>query len=474
MTVARRWNSGRAFFYAFTISLSIGVDILQYSSPLSFLPQALEEEGHKAPEIASVIGSYYWAGFLGGSCLTSYQLYRVVYKASESLSWTHIRLHILGLIVGLAGGAIALIFEGLYPSLWVHFWTRFTQGFMGAFLFFFAFLLSIELFQAQSFQQTMALTMSSMALHCAEAFGPFLGATVYVNFGPTMPYFALAAVSFFNQLLLLIVMFTLPSGDAEGEPLVSECEDPYVEDNSSGMTKIKNIFSSAMMWRSVLVIAPAAMVKASLESILPLFTDHKLHYDEFQVGLCFSVIAISFLVTSLVISAIWGYVPRDWHAWIVAGSMCCLGIVASTLLLSFMRGGPWESLIMPVQECFDRECEPHKHSSFLFYVWLALFGIASAGCFTPATYLIGEYVDFLQDSASKDAANAVWNTLWEVGGSAGLALGGIPSTRSWFQEQMLLVCMGIAITAAAIVFMMVSGYADQEELLHRKSQQKIT
>lgn len=470
--LAKRWHWFRGLFYAFTIALSIGVDILQYSSPLSFLPQALKDEGHNAAEIASVIGSYYWAGFAGGACLTSYQLYRVVYQAPQALSWSHIRCHVLGLIVGLAGGAIALIFEGFFPSLWVHFFARLTQGFLGAVLFFFAFLLSIELFEAGSDQQTVALTMSSMALHCAEAFGPFLGAVVFLNFGETAPFFYLAGVSFFNQCLLLIVLCTLPSDNPEGVPLMSDETRVQIEDPSSGMSKVKAIFSSAMLWRSVLVIAPAAMVKASLESILPLFADHKLHYDEFQVGICFSVIAISFLITSTLISAVWGRVPVKAHAWLVTVFMICLGLVSCTLLLSYMEGGTWESLIIPVQECMERECPPHKHSSSLFYLWLVLFGIASAGCFTPATYLIGEYVDFLKDSASKDAANAVWNTLWEVGGSVGLALGGIPSTRSWFQEQLLLAAMGIAIIVAAIVFLLVSGCAVKEEELHRKAQPK--
>merc|ERR1719235_245056 len=138
-----------------------------------------------------------------------------------------------------------------------------------------------------------------------------------------------------------------------------------------------------------------------------------------------------------------------------------------------MWGGTWEQVIIPVQECSGfKECHPHKHSTALFYTWLVLFGIASAGCFTPATYLIGEYVDFLKDSASKDAANAVWNTLWEVGGSVGLALGGIPSTRSWFQEQILLACMGITVMIAAVVFVMVSSCAEAEEEFHRKVQAK--
>merc|ERR550537_1803798 len=186
------------------------------------------------------------------------------------------------------------------------------------------------------------------------------------------------------------MLFTLPNGDPEGQPLMSGHEEQHIDDVSG---------SSAMLWRSVLVIAPAAMVKASLESILPFFTDHKLHYDEFQVGICFSVIAISFLITSALLSAIWGQVPRHCHVVIVVVFMCLLGLVACTLLLSYMTGGAWEGLIIPVQDCMDRDaCPPHKHSSSLFYLWLVLFGIASAGCFTPATYFIGEYVDFLQDS----------------------------------------------------------------------------
>ena len=47
---------------------------------------------------------------------------------------------------------------------------------------------------------------------------------------------------------------------------------------------------------------------------------------------------------------VWGKIPREWHVYIVACFMCCLGVVACTLLLTFMRGGPFEGIFLPVQD----------------------------------------------------------------------------------------------------------------------------
>jgi len=112
------------------------VDILQYSSVLSFLPQGLKDEGYQAHEISAVIGSYYWAGFLGGTCITSWQIRKVIAHKQETLQWSHLRGHVVNLIIGLMCGSAALTIEGMWPSMAVHLFTRFAQGFLGAFLFF--------------------------------------------------------------------------------------------------------------------------------------------------------------------------------------------------------------------------------------------------------------------------------------------------------------------------------------------------
>jgi len=485
MALDKSWGWPYALFCALSISLCIVIDILQYSAVLSFLPQGLKDEGYQSHEISAVIGSYYWAGFLGGTCITSWQIRKVIAVEEEPLKWSHLKGHVVNLIIGLMCGAVALTIEGIWPTMGVHFITRFAQGFLGAFLFFFSFFLSIELFQAKSFQQRLAITMSTMSLHCAEVFGPFIGASIFMRYGQRAVFLSLAGMSLFGQLMLFIVYITLPSdteccyitprtplsgGEAATEaatektPLLTsrELKRERVRAARRGWKELKNMLSTPMLWRSVLVVAPAAMVKAALENILPLFADHKLKYTEYEVGLCFTLIAVAFLTTSIIISFIWGYLDDAGQNWFVTLSMVCLGITSSTLLLAYMYGGDCNLLI---DDLFDAtpDCAPYTHSVRFFYLCLVLFGIASAGCFTPAGYLIGEYIDSLTNPATKDAANGIWNTLWEAGGCIGIALSGIPDTRSWVQEQVLMASIGMVIVVCAFTFAWVSMLADEED-----------
>jgi len=284
-------------------------------------------------------------------------------------------------------------------------------------------------------------------------------------------------MSLFGQLMLFIVYITLP-GDterytitprtpdnpSEKTPLLSgrELKRERVKNARRRWRELKQMLTTPMLWRSVLVVAPAAMVKAALENILPLFADHKLKYNEYEVGLCFTLIAVSFLATSVLISFSWGFLDDAKQNWLVTLSMVFLGITSSTLLLSYMYGGDCNLLI---DDLFDAtpDCAPYTHSVRFFHLCLVLFGIASAGCFTPAGYLIGDYVDSLQNPATKDAANGIWNTLWEVGGCLGIALSGIPDTRSWVQEQVLMSSIGMVIIVCAFTFAWVSMLADDDD-----------
>jgi len=479
MALDKRWSWPYASFCALSISLCIVIDILQYSAVLSFLPQGLKDEGYQSHEISAVIGSYYWAGFLGGTCITSWQIRKVIAEEAEKLQWSHLKSHVVNLIIGLMCGAIALATEGMWPTMGMHFITRFAQGFLGAFLFFFSFFLSIELFQAKSFQQRIAITMSTMSLHCAEVFGPFFGASIFVRYGQRAVFLTLAGMSLFVQVMLFIVYITLPAdteryiftprttptpGSGERTPLLTpkEVKRERVRNARRRWRELKQMLRQPMLWRSVLVVAPAAMVKAALENILPLFADHKLKYNEYEVGLCFTLIAVSFLATSILISFMWGFLDDPKQNWFVTLSMVFLGITSSTLLLSYMYGGDCNLLI---DDLFDAtpDCAPYTHSVRFFHLCLVLFGIASAGCFTPAGYLIGEYIDSLQNPATKDAANGIWNTLWEVGGCLGIALSGIPDTENWVQEQVLMASIGMVVIVCAFTFAWVSMLADDDD-----------
>merc|ERR1740117_332225 len=65
-------------FMLTSVSMCITVDILQYSMPLAFLPSVLEDRGHSTEMIATAIGVYYWTGLLGGICLTSYEVWKML------------------------------------------------------------------------------------------------------------------------------------------------------------------------------------------------------------------------------------------------------------------------------------------------------------------------------------------------------------------------------------------------------------
>jgi hypothetical protein len=472
MTVLTRHSAPRAVFYALSISLCITIDILQYSMPLPFLPQSLEDKGHSSIRIATAIGGYYWSGFIGGVCITSFQIYRVIFRPPSKLSRGDIRRHVLFLIIGLFVGALTLVAEGLVPTLLVHTICRLAQGFLGAFLFFFSFLLAIELFSGK--QQIFALTAATVALNVAEVFGPFLGASVFSLWGDSASFFILAVASVVNQIFLCVVYGLLASGgnDAEEAPLVlnsssANSEDSYETPPNSariidGFCRIRDIISSPFLLRSVIIITPAALMKSSIEELLPFFADHELQFDEVNVGCCFSVVAVSFTAASVLAGLLWreeANYDRITNAemakeckmlykrrtWIVGTWLAMLGCFAACIMLAY-------------------EMFPTPSGIYLFYALLVLYGLSLGATHTPASYFIGAYIDSLEDTASKDAANGIWNTMWELGGSIGFLLASFPNTTKWWEEATFLACLGCVIVLASIAFLQVSSKCDQEHI----------
>jgi len=431
---------GRALFYTFSIALCITVDILQYSMPLPFLPQALEDRHHNSLQIATAIGGYYWSGFLGGALITSVQIYRVIFRAPTKLSRADIRRHVIFLIIGLFCGALTLVAEGLVPRLWMHTVCRLAQGFL-----------------------------ATVALNVAEVFGPFLGASIFTLWGETASFFVLAAASCVNQVLLLVVYFMLASdgddedeecSESEQEQLVSNI--PVAQQISQGFDRIKNIVTSPFLFRSVIIIFPAAMMKASIEEVLPFFADHELQYDEIHVGMCFSVVAVSFIAASILSAFLWreeighealqtklDYVECkavfNIRTWLVGVWLAMLGCFAGFMILSYELFHPDNGITM-------------------FYLCLGFYGFSLGATHTPATYFLGMYIDSLEDTSSKDAANGLWNTMWEFGGSLGFLLGSFPDSSKWWEEATYLAGLGCLVVLASILFLSVSSGCDSSLL----------
>jgi MFS family permease len=427
----------RAIGFSVAISMCIAVDILQYSFPLSFLPRSLEDGGHSSKHIAAVIGGYYWSGFAGGVVITIWQIYRILFRHASVLSLKEVKYQIFALVVGLLIGSATLVKQATDGSYTVHIWCRIIQGFLGAILFFYSYLLSIELFTGK--QQIFALTLNTISLNIAEVGGPLLGATVFTVAGQASSFYFLTIMSTINQGVLLYALWWLHqrgSSSSEDDMLteqlvVSARLDRPAMSFRHGFSRFLDVISSPYLWKSLTVIAPSALLKAEIENILPLFADHSLGYDTMSIGISFSAVALAFVVSSVSIGVAWDVLTIRTRDSIVGFSLICLCVFSTAIVPVTQMAGLNETVFM---------------------TGLACYGIFLGLTITPSSFMLGEFVDSLRDSQSKDVANGIWNTLWEMGGSVGFFLAGIPKSNDWRGEQTVISISSITLIIAAIGF----------------------
>lgn len=441
----------RAVGLSVSISMCIAVDILQYSFPLSFLPRSLEDEGHSSRHIAAVIGGYYWSGFVGGVFITAWQIYKILFRKASPLTLTHVKWQIFALIVGLIVGAGTLVKQATDDSYTVHMVCRVIQGFLGAILFFYSYLLSIELFSGK--QQIFALTLNTIALNVAEVGGPLFGATVFTMSGQSSSFYLLTGLSVVNQIMLGFALWwlhqrgkgsqlsvasqdaietaSLISEESEAEAIERNTPDPSM---SSGFDRFVDIISNPHLWKSLAVIAPSALVKAEIENILPLFADHRLGFDTMSIGLSFSSVAIAFVISSIGIGLSWDNLTIRARDLIVGTSLVLLSIFTTTILPATL----------------------FSNDPVVFTTLLAIYGVFLGLTITPSSFLLGEFVDSLKDSQSKDVANGLWNTIWELGGSVGFFISGIPKSNDWHTEEIVISTSSLSLVVAAIGFFFIT------------------
>merc|ERR1719321_329650 len=431
-------------------------------------------------EIAAVMGGYYWMGFLGGLLLTLYQIHGLLWGVYAEPSWRAMRSHVLKLGVGLMLGSLTLLVEAKanhssYASMHtIHLNCRLVQGFLGAFLFFYAYLLAATAFEGR--QQVFALTLATISLNVAEVFGPFFGAWIFSYWGLQATYYVLAALSILNNVLLLVTYFAFPRDEeeeAETQPLLAGSRRPSgqaprtpgtpqtpQDSHTSPRTpaawlgarpdrclRLQRVMTDSWLLRSLIVIAPAAMVKSSFESILPLFGSNH-GYNEFEVGILFTMVACGFIVASVTLGGIWEMVSKGARLVTVASSLFLLGCVACTMLYTW---GEETHHNLPISDTISYL--NHGHHA-LFHVMLVVYGILLGLTHTGASLYLGEVLEELSDERSQGAANGMWNTGWELGGSIGFVVAGVADTDSWRQEQRVLTALGCLVFAATGAFLM--------------------
>jgi len=400
-----------------SLSLCIATDILQYSMPLAFLPSVLEDRGHSPFKIATAIGVYYWTGFLGGMVITTYKVWRVVQSPDHGQGPTTVATSRFGvgcLIAGLGIGTLTLALQAMWPSCHMHIACRFVQGLLGAFIFFYAFLLSVQVFRGR--QQVVAMTSATCALNVAEVMGAVLGAAFFEAYGNRGVFAFLAGISVLNQGLL-VVMFCLlrpvPPEEHDTAMLSARARGAAAVEGV-GFHGLLGFLRNPLLLVSVALIFTSAMVKGSVEEALPFHADHEWGFPPLRIGKMFAVIAVAYISAAVVVGQFWMSLGRlrliCSGIWLSALGVACWGLFG----LSSLGSG-----------------------EYTLNVLLGIYGVCLGMTHTPAALLVAEAIEEESHGPSKDAVNAIWNTMWEAGGSLGFLAGG--ALAATYRSQLRLM-----------------------------------
>jgi len=445
--VTRDHSWPKCVFMVFGLSLCITVDILQYSMPLAFLPSVLEDRGHGPSTIATAIGVYYWTGFLGCLLITGYQVCKLLKSeedeegrdaANQPTTVGTVRRQIVYLIIGLGIGAATLIGQALHPRCWVHTTCRCIQGFAGSFIFIYAFLLSACLFKDR--QQTFAMTMASTALNVAEVLGSSFGAYVFDRWGEEAVFAVMGVMSVLNQLLLLAILSVVV-----GDGTIAMPRPNYESTCSSirrfkitdvGWRRTKEVFTGKRLLSAVTLIFVSAIVKGTVEEVLPFHADHRWHMEPLEIGRLFSFIALTYICASWASGLLWQSLANKrvlFSAfWIVA-----LGLVAYSVFLV--------SSVYHHERALD--------SGVLAY------GMCLGVTHTPATLFLSDAVE-KEEGRAKEVANGIFNTMWEAGGSVGFFLGGFLA-HDYANQLRLFFSYTLLCAACGAGMIYIGGVSDQ-------------
>jgi len=438
LPVNRTHTWPQCVFISCSISLCITVDILQYSMPLAFLPSVLEDRGHGTFEIATAIGVYYWTGFLGCFLITLYMIYLLMkgddHEPVTSLKTT--RRWIVYLMVGLGVGTVTLVFQAMSPRLMMHTSCRLIQGFAGSFIFFYSFLLSSELFVDK--QQHFAMTAASIALNVAEVLGSSIGAWVFSEFGQRAVFVFLAVVSLGNQLLLLFVTMNLTA--AERSPmsrdgnsrLLMRSQTPF--HLQTGWRRLTKLLQSRRMALAVILITMAAVVKGSVEEILPFHADHRWNFDPLMIGNLFFVIATAYILSAAAVGRAWEAM-HEYRIIFGAAWLTALGISAYCVLVVASYEFPEDQKLI------------------VLYIALSFYGACLGLTHTPSALMLADAIEH-EEGQAKHAVDGIWNTMWEAGGSLGFLLGGLLAHNYEHQLELMVAyavcCLGTSFCMLAI------------------------
>jgi len=189
--------------------------------------------------------------------------------------------------------------------------------------------------------------------------------------------------------------------------------------------KMKALLQNPTFICANLIITMAGVIKGSVEEMLPFHADHQWGYDPLEIGKLFCTTAVAYFIASFLVAWVWTDLGRFQIGF---SSQCVLLMGAAT----------WMGFHVAYY---------YKDETALFGTF-AGYGFCAGLTFTSAAQLIADVVDHSEGHA-KDAANGIWNTMWEAGGSTGFALGGFLAHRYHDQMNLTTWYMICAVVVAA-------------------------
>lgn len=436
-------------FMACSLSMCITVDILQYSMPLAFLPSVLEDRGHSPMKIATAVGVYYWTGFAGGLIITSHKVYKLLTStenrtADGAVTLPVARRQLMYLVISLTVASATLIVQAMHPCCFTHTMCRLVQGFAGSFIFFYTFMLSVSLFQGQ--QQVFAMTAASAALNVAEVLGGSLGAVLFDSYGQRAVFWFLGAVSVLNQLLLIAVLFMLRASGETLDASKTLAQPEQTPRPGAGWSRLNAVLQSRRLACAVILIVMGAVVKGSVEEMLPFHADHEWGLEPIQIGKLFSVIAFAYIGAAGLCGQLW---CRLHHA----------RVPFCASWLAILGASAW----------FVFYTASISKSQNMLWLGLGAYGICLGLTHTPAALLLADAIEE-EEGEAKDAVNGIWNTMWEAGGSLGFLLGGLLAEDYRGQVDLMTAYAGCCVLCAMLMIVVARR---PERTLEHKAEDKL-
>lgn len=200
--------------------------------------------------------------------------------------------------------------------------------------------------------------------------------------------------------------------------------------------RFKDLLQSRDLIVAVVLIAMAAVVKGSVEEMLPFHADHRWGYKPWDIGLLFCNIAVAYIFAAYIVGQwMWDWLG-EFQVVFSAYWLLMLGIVA------------WM--------CFAVISYFNDANMLIASLWA--YGICLGMTHTPAALLLAKAIDH-EEGAGREAVNGIWNTMWEAGGSIGFLLGGLLGEH--YHEQMaLLTGYSVCCVVAALCMVTVASWPE--------------